>query len=124
MNHFSIGIIGAGQAAIEMLQQLLQAEYVTITGIADMNDNAPGMALAREHNIPTTTDMADILEAGEQLDILIDVTGVKKVRDLLRQHMQTSGNQHTVIMHERISALMISLANGKLVDMKASDQDY
>ena len=124
MNHFSIGIVGAGHAAIEMLHQLLKADYVTITGIADMNENAPGIALAREHGIPTSTDMADILAAGEQLDILIDVTGVKKVRDILRQHMQDSGNHHTVIMHERISALMISLANNKLVEMKASDDEY
>jgi glyceraldehyde-3-phosphate dehydrogenase/erythrose-4-phosphate dehydrogenase len=124
MNHFSIGIVGAGHASIEMLHQLLKADYVTITGIADMNDNAPGIALARAHGIPTSTDMADILADGEKLDILIDVTGVKKVRDMLRKHMQESGNQHTVIMHERISALMISLANKKLVDMKSSDDDY
>ncbi|MEH6822724.1 MAG: hypothetical protein V7629_02290 [Motiliproteus sp.] len=124
MNHFTVGIIGAGQAAMEMLQQLVNADFVKIIGIADMNDNAPGIALARDNNIPTTTDMADILKAGNELDILIDVTGVKAVRDSLRKHMQESGNHHTVIMHERISALLISLARGKLVKMKASDDDY
>ncbi len=124
MNKFTVGIIGAGRAAMEMLQQLASADFVNIVGIADMNENAPGIALAHEHNIPTTTDMAEILAKGEQLDILIDVTGVKKVRDSLRQHMQDSGNHHTVIMHERISALLISLAKGKLVEMKASDDDY
>ncbi|MEH6625392.1 MAG: hypothetical protein V7739_03030 [Motiliproteus sp.] len=124
MNKFTVGIIGAGQAAMEMLQQLASADFVDIVGIADMNKDAPGIALAHRHNIPTTTDMKEILEKGEQLDILIDVTGVKRVRDSLRQHMQDSGNHHTVIMHERISALLISLAKGKLVDMKASDDDY
>lgn len=124
MSHFTVGIIGAGQAAMEMLSQLASADFVNIIGIADINENAPGIELAREHNIPTTTVMADILEAGEQLDILIDVTGVKAVRDSLRQHMQESGNNHTVIMHERISALLVSLAKGKLVDMKTSDNDY
>ena len=29
-----------------------------------------------------------------------------------------------IIMHERLSALMVSLAKGKLVDMKGSDDTY
>ena len=124
MSHFTVGIIGAGQAAMAMLEQLASADFVEIIGIADMNQEAPGIVFARENNISTSSDMADILRMGEKLDILIDVTGVKAVRDSLRQHMQDSGNHHTVIMHERISALMISLAKGRLVDMKASDDEY
>ncbi len=65
-----------------------------------------------------------LFKGGEELDIIIDVTGIKSVRDQLRSYMQTSENNHTVIMHERISALLVSLFNGKLVDMKASDGVY
>ena len=124
MNTFSVGIIGAGQAATELLHQLMSAEFVDIVGIADLKTDTPGIVLARENNIRTTTDMNDILELGESLDILIDVTGVHAVRERLRTHMVESGNRHTVIMHERIAALMVSLAKGKLVDMKASDDEY
>jgi len=124
MSAFTVGIIGAGQAATELLNQLANAEFVNIIGIADLNTEAPGILLAREHGIKTTTDMADILKLGESLDIIIDVTGVHVVREKLRQHMVESKNRHTVIMHERIAALMVSLARGQLVDMKASDDDY
>jgi len=124
MSAFTVGIIGAGQAATELLNQLANAEFVDIVGIADLNTEAPGILLAKKHGIKTTTDMADILELGESLDIIIDVTGVHVVREKLRQHMVESNNRHTVIMHERIAALMVSLARGKLVDMKASDDDY
>ncbi|MGB0893604.1 MAG: hypothetical protein ACPGUD_04295 [Parashewanella sp.] len=124
MKGFSIGIIGAGQAATELLQQLVAAEFVHIVAIADLKDDTPGIKLAQTHAIPTTTDMDDILKLGETLDIIIDVTGVCAVRNKLRQYMSETNNKHTVIMHERLSALMISLAKGKLVDMKGSDDTY
>lgn len=122
--HFKIAVIGAGHAGIELLEKLLKANFVDIVGVADTSENAPGMELAREHQVPTTTNMDTLLENSSEIDIIIDVTGVKAVRDALRNHMQESGNYHTVIMHERISALLLSLFNGVKVDTKASDEFY
>ncbi|WP_133407049.1 oxidoreductase [Parashewanella tropica] len=124
MKGFSIGIIGAGQAATELLQQLVAAKFVHIVAVADLKTDTPGIKLAEEHGIPTTTNMNDILKLGEAIDILIDVTGVCEVRNQLRQYMSETNNKHTVIMHERLSALMVSLAKGTLVDMKGSDDTY
>ena len=124
MKGFTIGIIGAGQAATELLQQLVAAEFVHIVAIADLKTDTLGIQLAQKHDVPTTTDINDILKLGEALDIIIDVTGVCAVRNQLRQHMAETNNKHTVIMHERLSALMVSLAKGKLVDMKGSDDTY
>lgn len=121
---FKIAVIGAGHAGLELLERLFTAEFVEIIGVADTNAEAPGMLLAKEHNIPVTTDMYDLLQDGSQIDILIDVTGIKSVRDALRNHMQESGNAHTVIMHERISALLLSLFKGEAVTTKASDEFY
>lgn len=123
-NPFKIAVIGGGNAGLELLDRLFKAEFVEILGVADTNPQAPGILLAKEHSIPVTTNMNDLLEDSSQIDILIDVTGIKEVRDALRQHMQESGNQHTVIMHERISALLISLFNGMMVPTKASDEFY
>lgn len=122
--HFRIAVIGAGHAGIELLQKLFEAEFVHIVGVADTKQDAPGMLLAREHRIPTTTDMNNLLINSSEIDIIIDVTGVKAVRDALRSHMQESGNYHTIIMHERISALLLSLFNGEMVQTKASDDFY
>ncbi len=124
MNGFSIGIVGAGQAATELLQQLVAAEFIHVVAIADLKTDTPGILLAQKHDIPTTTDLTDILKLSEALDIIIDVTGVCAVRNQLRQHMAKTNNKHTVIMHERLSALMVSLAKGQLVDMKGSDDTY
>ena len=45
-------------------------------------------------------------------------------REQLRQHMQDSGNTRTVIMHEKIARLMLSLSAGTLVEMKHADEGY
>ena len=42
----------------------------------------------------------------------------------LRKHMVDSGNTHTLIMHESIALLMMSLSAGKLVSGKHGDQEY
>ena len=64
------------------------------------------------------------MRQGEEVDIIIDVTGVAKVREQLRQDMVESGNTHTPTMHERIALLMMSLSAGKLVDGKHGTQAY
>jgi hypothetical protein len=38
--------------------------------------------------------------------------------------MQASGNHHTIIMHELIAVLLMSLSQGKLVSMKHNPIDY
>ena len=121
---FSIAIIGGGNAGLEMMNQLIDASFVDLVGIVDRNDDAPGMMLAREKGIATKNDFFELFEKSDDLDIIIDVTGIHAVREQLRSYMQESNNNHTVIMHERISALLVSLFNGKLVQMKESDGVY
>jgi len=71
-----------------------------------------------------TSDFMDLARLGENVDILIDVTGVPVVRESLRQYMQESGNDHTLIMHERIAILLMSLFAGRLVKGKHDELEY
>ena len=121
---FCVAVIGAGETGTPLLQQLLDAPFVEVMGVADLDPEAPGMRLARKHGVTTTTDFMDLARLGEQLDVLIDVTGVAKVREALRQHMQGSDNHHTIIMHEVIVQLMLSLSKGELVNLKHGDVEY
>jgi len=66
----------------------------------------------------------DFARLGNAIDIVIDVTGVAKVRDSLRQHYQRAGNTHTIIMHELIAVLLMSLSQGQLVGTKHGQVDY
>lgn len=124
MEKIRIALIGAGETGTPLLQQLLGAAFVEMVGVADLNDDMPGMQLARQHGVTTTNDFMTLVSQGEAVDIIIDVTGVAKVREQLRRYLQESGNHHTIIMHEMIAVLLMSLSQGKLVSMKHNPVDY
>ena len=124
MQAFRIVVLGAGETGTPLLKQLLNTSFVELLGVADLNLDLPGIALAQEHHIPVTNNFMDLVGQGSHVDIIIDVTGAAKVREQLRQYMVESNNTHTVIMHERIALLMMSLSAGKLVDGKHGVQEY
>jgi predicted homoserine dehydrogenase-like protein len=119
-----IGVVGAGETGTPLLRQLLAADFVEVVGVADLDADAPGMALARAHGCRTTDDFEDIAGLGDGVDIVIDATGVADVRDRLRARMQETGNRHTIIMHELIAVLLMSLSQGRLVATKHGAVDY
>lgn len=124
MQKIRIGVIGAGETGTPLLKQLLDARFVDVVGVADLNADMPGIKLAREHGIDTYSDCMELARLGDAIDILIDVTGVPKVREMLRDHFQKSNNHHTIIMHELIAVLMMSLSKNELVASKHNQRDY
>jgi predicted homoserine dehydrogenase-like protein len=124
METIRIVLIGAGETGTPLLQQLLAAPFVEVVGVADLNEDMPGIRLARKFGVHTTDDFMTLVRFGDAVDIIIDVTGVAQVREQLRRHMQDSGNHHTIIMHELIAVLLMSLSQGKLVSMKHNPVDY
>lgn len=124
MNAFRIAVIGAGETGTPLLKQLLQAPFVKVLGVADLDLSMPGIALAEQHGVLVTNDFMELARLGKDVDVIIDVTGVAKVRDALRKYMVETGNDHTLIMHESIALLMMSLSAGQLVRGKHNAQDY
>jgi predicted homoserine dehydrogenase-like protein len=124
MEKIRIALIGAGETGTPLLRQLLAASFVEVIGVADLNEDLPGIKLAKEHKVITTNDFMTLARLGNAVDIIIDVTGVTQVRDQLRTYLQESGNHHTIIMHELIAVLLMSLSQGELVSMKHNPVDY
>ena len=118
-----IAMIGAGETGTPLLQQLIDAPFVEVVGVADLDPAQPGMQLAIRHGVAVTTQF-QVLARDASIDILIDVTGVPEVRDNLRAIMQATSNTHTLIMHERIALLMLSLSAGQWVGSKHDDLEY
>ena len=124
MNGFRIAVIGAGETGTPLLKQLLDASFVQVLGVADLDLTMPGIALAKERGVKVTADFMELARLGKEVDIIIDVTGAPKVRESLRKHMVESGNDHTLILHERIALLMMSLSAGQLCAGKHGEQAY
>lgn len=121
---FRVAVIGAGETGTPLIERLLDAPFVVMVGVADLDADAPGMTMARARGIATTTDFLDFARMGEAVDVLIDVTGVAKVREALRAQMRQTDNHHTIIVHEMVVQLMLSLLSGSLVHLKHPVTDY
>jgi two-component system, NtrC family, sensor kinase len=84
-----IGIIGGGRRCKAFLEMLdakrfprLQAQIVAV---ADLDDEAVGICLAREKGIYTTNDYHDLLKI-EDLDLIIELTGNEALSEDFLQH--------------------------------------
>jgi predicted homoserine dehydrogenase-like protein len=124
MQTIRVGIIGAGETGTPLIKQLLDASFVEVVSVADLKNDMPGMVLARTRGIKTTNDFMEIALLGPKIDIIIDVTGVQSVREKLREYLQASANGHTIILHEMIAVLMMSLSQNKLVTTKHNQVNY
>lgn len=125
MNEFRVAVIGAGETGTPLLKQLLESDFVTVVGVADLDLSMPGIALAQARGgVKVTNDFMELAALGKDVDIIIDVTGVPKVREALRKHMVETGNDYTLIMHERIALLLMSLSAGRRVSGKHDALDY
>lgn len=120
----SVAIVGGGETGTPMLRQFLELGFVDVVGVSDIDDGASGMVIAQENGIHATTDFMDLVRDHEDLDIVIDATGVEDVRKGLRAHLSQTGNQHTVVVSQVIARLLMSMAGGQLVDLKHAQHGY
>jgi len=79
-----VAIVGAGKGGTAILKCLLQTPGIKVVGVADTNPASPGMGLAQEHGIFTTTDFRDLLAVPGKKTI-IDATGVPAVARALEE---------------------------------------
>ena len=88
------------------------AWYVKEAGVVKPA-TAPGIKLAARKKIYTTTDPMDLLRKKKKIDILIDVTGDVKLKKGIKDLFAKSKNSKTIIMHELIARLFISVSTRK-----------
>lgn len=102
-------IIGAGRTGTLLLKELQKVPYVEVKGVADINEEAPGMVEARNAGIMTTTKISDIANMAD-VDLVIEVTNDQDVKEFLKKTWVGAGNNHTILVHDLIARLMISMA--------------
>lgn len=96
-----LGIVGAGPGGADLLRTFLVIPSVRIIGVADPNPQSPGMVLAREHRIPTTSNFQDlVVKPGKK--IIFDATGIPKVAEELAK----AENDDTIIICPAVAKLI------------------
>jgi two-component system, NtrC family, sensor kinase len=82
-----LGIVGGGKAAHEVLQLITggrrHKRRIEILGVADPENEAPGIILAQSLKIPTFQDYALLL--AEKPDLILELTGNPQVREQVIQ---------------------------------------
>lgn len=104
-----IALIGAGRTGTVFLKEILQYDYVKVVGVADLDERAPGLALAREHGLFTSPDPMELIGFGEEIDILVDLSGDLGLKRQVKDFFERTDNVHTIIMHDLIARFCISL---------------
>ncbi len=81
----NVVIVGAGVGGSALLETLMHDETTHIIGVVDINPEAPGIAQARKAGI-SVSKYADtfINDPDLKIDIILDVTGNRKVLETLR----------------------------------------
>lgn len=106
----SVAIVGGGRTGTPLLKDFLERPYIDVVGVADMDLESPGAQLAREQGI-FVCQYADVLAAkGENLDVIIEVSGDPDVKRALKEAFIAQGNKRTVIVSDIIARLIMSLA--------------
>jgi two-component system NtrC family sensor kinase len=78
-------IIGAGRGGKALLELFACGQGVQVVGVADVNPQAPGLALARNLGIPTSKDAVFLINQGHT-DLIVDVTGDPLMASLIAKH--------------------------------------
>ncbi|MDA8079782.1 MAG: hypothetical protein M0Z79_12695 [Nitrospiraceae bacterium] len=108
-----VALFGAGRTGTPLLKEFLKYKYITLVGVADHNPRAAGIRLAAKQGIFTTTKPMEVLKKTGDVDIIIEVTGDKKLKKQLKTYLLKTKNKRTIIMHDLIARLFISVCTKK-----------
>ncbi|MBM7616016.1 methyl-accepting chemotaxis protein [Alkaliphilus hydrothermalis] len=101
-----IAIIGGGNGGASILRTLNKMKNITVVGIVDINEEAPGIKLAKELNVFFTSSIQELL--GNKVDVIIEATGVRQVKDQINRY---SDENSTIICSMAANLMMMIVEN-------------
>ena len=125
MEHHNVAVIGLGRVGAVFLERLLTRDLPGLNIVA-VCDIAPtqGRRLAEEYGVPAKS-IDELVDMGDQVDILFELTGNPQVRLDLRNRYFNARNTHTVILPEIVARMIWGLmGGGELPDVHAPQPVY
>lgn len=100
-------IVGGGIGGTTILKLLLSAEYFHVQRVVDIDEDAPAVQIAKQHNIPVSKEWRPYLS--KDLHMIFDLTGQEEVfRDLLKARPA-----HTVLIPGSVANMLVGLLHDK-----------
>ncbi len=106
-----VALLGLGEIGQEFAEHFLEiiqegGKPIEIVAVAHDDLESPVTLGFQQSGVHVYKDAIDVVEMGDAVDIIFDLTGSKETRQALRQGMQTSNNKHTVIAPEVMARLL------------------
>lgn len=107
-----VAVVGGGRTGAPLLEALGALPYIEIIGVADRDPDSPGARFAQEHGI-FYTEHASVLGAkADEIDLIIEVSGDPMVKPALKDAFRAQGNTDTIIVHDLVARVLMTLATG------------
>ena len=109
--NIKIALLGLGSVGQEFAENFLEiiqegGKAVEIVAVAHHDkDNAVALGF-QQSGVKFFENAVDVVQLGEEVDIIFDLTGSSETRLALRKGMMDSGNKHTVIVPEMMANLL------------------
>lgn len=107
-----IAVVGGGRTGAPLIEDLLKRPYCQLVGVADVDPESPGARLAKDNGVFFTTDAVVFAADSDGIDLLIEVSGDATVKRRLKDAFIREGNVHTIIMHDLIARLLMTVVTG------------
>jgi len=118
-----LGLGSVGEIFAENFLEKIQEEHINveIVAVASRDLESP-VAMGFVHSkIPVFRDALEVIDLGDHVDIIFDLTGNPQLRKDLRIRLQETNNRHTVIAPEVVAHLLWNFF-GEVGDLPQSAQ--
>lgn len=113
MDTLMIAVVGLGRVGTVFLKQILLAKTKGIeVGYVVERNETEGKVAAAQAGIQLV-DIDSLIAAGDEVDIIFDLTGSTETRRELREKLAASNNRYTTIATEAIAHMIWKMMGGK-----------
>jgi predicted homoserine dehydrogenase-like protein len=102
-------IVGGGRMGTPLITDFLSRPFIDLVAVCDVDQESAGATLARENGVIVTDDVEVLAGMGEDIDVIVEVSGDSSVKPKLKNAFVVSGNRSTIIMNDLIARMMLSI---------------
>lgn len=121
-----LGLGDVGQEFAEHFLEIIQegGKPVEIVAVAHDQLDSPVVLGFQQSGVKVYANAVDVVEMGDAVDVIFDLTGNAETRLALRKGMMESNNNHTVIAPEIMAQLLWMFFGGDVKVSKGKGGGY